>query len=115
MLAPLSRNAAGGFHIVAVSFDESASSRGSAIVGPLHDDESKYDLVDARSKRCKKHERDQNRWKAELKIDDAHGEAVNAPTDIGGGQPDRRADGESDDSAQDANHYAQTQDRTESR
>ena len=60
--------------------------RGARVDGPFDDDEGENDVDHALAEEGQDHEGDENGWERELKVDDAHDHALDAPADIGGDQ-----------------------------
>ena len=80
------------FDVLLLALDQRRTADRARIVGPLHRNERDDDLVDALAEDRDQHQRDQDRWKGKLKVDDTHDDRLDPPADVGREQPDAGPD-----------------------
>ena len=96
------REAFGGLDVFAPAFDQRGGAHRARVVGPFDDHQREHDVHHALAEQGEDHQRDEDRGEGQLQIDQAHDRGVGAAADIGGEQPERRADDAGDDRGADA-------------
>ncbi len=79
--------------------DQRRAAHGARVIGPLHRHQGEDDLARARAQHREQDERHQDGREAELDVDDAHDQPVDAAAEIGRRQADRGADQHGDHGA----------------
>ena len=64
-----------GIDVFLALLDERGAAHRSRVIGPLHRDQRDHDLVDALAEHREQHQRDEDRRKRKLQVDDAHDRA----------------------------------------
>ncbi|AEK63822.1 hypothetical protein CFU_3999 [Collimonas fungivorans Ter331] len=95
----------GSFNVFLLAFHQRRTARGARVIGPLHRHQSNDDLVDAAPGQGQQDQGDQDGRERQLDIRDSHDEGFDAAACVAGKQPQRQAQRQRDDSADDADHH----------